>query len=139
MSILHAVVGALGAPRVSINDASITDLTINPSICIVSYQLTSAGAANSVTTSSGTETIENWVTPTSAAGANYEARATVNTGSLSSGTTGAWTALSSTQTWNVTRSTVGSKNCTFTVEIRRASSGTVLDTVTIDLSANVDP
>ena len=129
----------LSGARVSISNATITDLTINPSICNVSYQLTSAGAANSVTTSSGSVAIENWVTPTSAAGGNYETRATVNTGTLSSGTTGAWTALSSTQTWTVTRSTVGTKACNITVEIRATSSGTVLDTITVDLSATVDP
>lgn len=136
---LIPITSGLATPRVLISDATLTDLTIDPSICIVSYQLTSAGVANAITTSSGTGAIENWVTPTGAAGANYETRATVNTGTLSSGTTGAWTALSSTQTWTVTRSTVGTKNCNITVEIRLASSGTVLDSATIDLSANVDP
>jgi hypothetical protein len=129
----------LSGARVSISNANIVDLTLNPTSCSVSYQLTSAGVANAITTSSGTAAIENWVSPTSAAGANYQARATVNTGTLSSGTTGAWTALSSTQTWTVTRATIGSKACNFTVEIRATSSGVVLDTVTIDLSANVDP
>lgn len=128
----------LSGARVSISNANLTDLTTNPTSCSVSYQLTSAGVANAITTSSGTGAIENWVTPTGAAGANYEARVTVNSGTLTSGTTGTWTALSSTQTWNVTRSTVGTKACNITVEIRLAS-GTVLDSATIDLSANVDP
>ena len=136
---LIPITSGLATPRVLISDATLTDLTIDPSICIVSYQLTSAGVANAITTSSGTGAIENWVTPTGAAGANYETRATVNTGTLSSGTTGAWTALSSTQTWTVTRSTVGTKNCNITVEIRLTSTGAVLDSATIDLSANVDP
>lgn len=136
---LIPITSGLATPRVLISDANLTDLTTDPTSCSVSYQLTSAGVANAITTSSGTGAIENWVTPTGAAGANYEARVTVNSGTLTSGTTGTWTALSSTQTWNVTRSTVGTKACNITVEIRLTSSGTVLDSATIDLSANVDP
>lgn len=136
---LIPITSGLATPRVLISDATLTDLTIDPAACSVSYQLTSAGVANSITTSAGTGAIENWVNPTGAAGANYEARVTVNTGTLTSGTTGTWTALSSTQTWNVTRSTVGTKACNITVEIRLTSTGAVLDSATIDLSANVDP
>lgn len=139
MSLLQLIAGALNSTRVAISGATQADLTINPSICTVSYQLTSAGVENIFTTSSGLSAIGNWITPTGAAGGNYETRATLNTGTLSSGTTGAWTALSSTQTWSVVQSGVGSKNCNFTVEIRATSSGTVLSSAVVDLTAVMDP
>ena len=44
-------------------------------------------------------TLETWLATGSAA--SYEARATVNTGSLTSGTTGSWLALSSSREWYV--------------------------------------
>ena len=123
---------------VSINDANINDTTASPTTCSVSYQLTSAGVANSVTTNGGTVALENWITPTSFAGANYEVQATVNSGSLSSGTTGSWLALNTTRTWTVSRSTTGVSTCNLTIEIRRASDSVVLDTVTIALQAARD-
>lgn len=64
-----------------------------------------------------------------------ECRATVTSGSLSSGTTGTWLALSADRTWQVNRFTDGSKNCVFTLEIRRASDGTVLATASISITA----
>jgi hypothetical protein len=81
--------------------------------------------------------IENWVTPTSQA-ANYEALVTILTGSLTGGTTGSWVALSSNRSWYVNQTGNGQKTCTFTVQIRRVGTGTVLDTATITITADVN-
>lgn len=103
--------------------------------CSVQYQLTSAGVENYIDENSTTVPIGNWVSPTTYAGANYEARMTLTSGTWTTGTNGSWNALSSTQTWVVTQSVVGVKATTATIEIRLASSGTVLATATVDLTA----
>lgn len=140
MSLIAAVAGSLGRGiRFALLGGTQIDLTINPTACNVSYQLTSTGLEQVTTTSSGTATLGNWVTPTSAAGANYECQATITSGTLSSGTSGSWLVLSSTRTWTVTRSTVGSKACTFTIDIRNASTLAVVATASVTISANVDP
>ena len=71
-----------------------------------------------------------WVDPKSSAPGDYEIRATVTSGTLSSGTTNTWQALTSSRTWSITSS--GSKLTQVFFEIRD-SSGTVLDDGTITL------
>ena len=125
----------LSGPRVSIADLSVDDVTVSPTNASSTYQLTNAGVINRITVSGGTTTPGNWVFPASAAGANYEVRATVNSGALTSGTTGSWTALSSTQSWVRQQSSIGTSSCNLTIEIRHATSLVVLDTASITLNA----
>lgn len=102
------------------------------------YELNSAGtvvfSANPAAISPPAGVFETWLVVGTAG--LYEARVTVTSGSLTSGTTGTWLALSTSRQWEVSRATTGSSNVTFTLEIRRASDGTVLDTATITLAAN---
>lgn len=80
----------------------------------------------------------NWATPTTTGvGSDYEIRWTNTSGTLSSGTAGAWLALTSGQSFAVTQSGVGTKSCTGTVEIRDAATSTVQTTSTVTLSAEV--
>lgn len=106
---------------------------------VASYQIASNGKVYKTVGATTTE-IEQWCTPTSAAG-NYEVFATLNssTGSgLASGTTGAWLALTSNRTWTVTESTSGNTSTAqLGMQIRRVGTGTVLATATIDLEAVV--
>lgn len=83
--------------------------------------------------------IENWITPQSGM-ADYEALATVTSGTLSSGTAGTWLNLGTTQTWTRTKggASSGTSTVTFTVQIRKVGTTTVLDTATITLGATVD-
>lgn len=82
----------------------------------------------------GTPTfIEYWAMPPSAA--NMEAKATVTSGSISSGTTGSWLALSTTRTWTVSRATVGISSATMTVEIRRIGTTLTLGSCSVTLTA----
>lgn len=76
-----------------------------------------------------------WVNPKKTTGALFEARLTVNSGSVSSGTTGAWLALSSNRGWTQSRPTVGLQTANVTLEIRKASSGTVLASKTFTFEA----
>lgn len=66
----------------------------------------------------------------------YEAYCTVNAGSVS-GTTGAWLALDATRDWSVIDSTANGENvaASITVQIRAASTLTVLASATFDIIA----
>lgn len=78
-----------------------------------------------------------WITPKTAAGNAYEARVTVNSGALSTGTAGVWQALGTTRSWSVQQGTVGTNTANITVEIRLAVSGLVLATKTVVITATV--
>lgn len=69
------------------------------------------------------------------ASADYDARVTVNSGSLSGGTAGTWLNLASNRDWAVLRTTAGTSICNITVEIRPAGGGASLASATIDLRA----
>jgi hypothetical protein len=103
------------------------------------YRLTSGGLEESGTGTAASilyGTIGNWVTPTGNAGL-YEVRATLNSGAVSSGTTGSWLALTSTRTWTVTRGTVGVSSANLTIEVRRASDGVVLGSAPVVLTVDI--
>jgi hypothetical protein len=99
------------------------------------YRLNSNGQVEQVL-NGGASTLEQWCTPTSAAG-NYEARVTITADTLDFGdAVNTWLALSTTRTWGVGPTLVpGTRNCTFTVEIRRIGTSTVLSSASIDLYA----
>ena len=80
--------------------------------------------------------LEQWCVPSFFAG-DYEARATVTIGSLTTGTTGTWLSLGTTRDWTLQETISGNtSNCTFTIELRRAGSTVVIDSATIDLEAS---
>lgn len=66
----------------------------------------------------------------------YEARATPTSGTFSTGTSGSWVALSSTQSWTRNSGAGVSTGVTFTLEIRRASDQVVVDTATITMTCD---
>jgi hypothetical protein len=100
------------------------------------YRLGSDGQVYEVVNAGSPSALEQWCAPTANAG-NYEARVTVTVGSLSSGTTGSWLALTSTRDWTLQETTPGNTSiCTFTVEIRPAGGGSTLTSATIDLEAS---
>ena len=136
MSLIGAIAATMGGARVAISNADVADSTTSPTNASATYRLTSAGVVSKTTVADGTTTLGNWITPTSAAGANYEVRATEDSGSVTSGTIGSWETLDTTRTWTLIRTAVGTANCTLSIEIRLASSGAVLDTATITLEAN---
>lgn len=104
---------------------------IDPANASATFQLSSAGVASGTGGSS-----YNWLS--SGAPANYEVLATVTAGTLSSGTTGSWQALSSTRSWNVSRTTIGTRTATITIQIRETANPTVTDSGSITLTASVD-
>lgn len=81
--------------------------------------------------------VGDWLSPKSAAPSLYEVRATVVSGSVSSGTTGSWLALTSTRTWTRLDSdnNGSAQECVLTIEVRY-NGGAVLDSSTVTLTAN---
>ena len=67
-----------------------------------------------------------WVSPKAFAPGAYECRATLNSGTLLTGTTGSWLALTSTRTWTC----ANTASANLTIEIRDAST-TVVATGTV--------
>lgn len=81
-----------------------------------------------------------WLDPHDATEADaYEAFATLDSGTLTAGTTGSWVALSSNRDWERERTdnALGTDTATITIQIRRVGYTEVLATATIDLSAEV--
>ena len=117
---------------------SITNQTLNgtafsgPASCV--YRLNLLGTVQQGNTGVFS-TLETWLL----FGSNsaYEARVTMLTGALTAGTVGTWLNLAVSRDWSITDGTSGdgSVTCSFTVEIRNAASLVVLDSATIELSA----
>lgn len=130
VSLIAAVAGAVGGPRVALSNASTTDTTATPFNPNAFYTLDNVG---NVSNSAGPLGL--WVTPASAAGSNYEARVTVTAGSLTSGTVGSWVSLGTSRAWGLSTVSVGTVTATATVEIRSAASLNVLASATVSFSA----
>ena len=78
-----------------------------------------------------------WVVPASAAGF-YEVFATLDSGTLSAGTTGTWLALSNTRTWARNRTTIGQSQAQITIQIRQIGTTEVLATAVVTFNAVVN-
>jgi hypothetical protein len=99
------------------------------------YTLSSTGDINGTLNTNTVIDRDDWLTPKTGM-SNYEARATVTSGTLTSGTTGAWQSLGTSRTWTLTTS--GIAQVVMTIEIRRASDAVVQDSATITLNASTE-
>lgn len=139
--ILTTAIGSWGAASddVSITGQSISQISSDPSDAYARYQLDSDGKVYKFTgTTAGTPTtyIEDWVDPNSSA-SNYECFATLTSGTLDTGTTGSWLALTSDRMWGIQQTSVGSKSATITVKIRKIGTTTDLTSALITFNAEV--
>jgi hypothetical protein len=130
--VLNLLLGSAGY-LVQLANASVSDNNIGAAAA--GYELQNDGDIIESTSIGGTIDLGDWITPKTAAPGSFECRATVVSGSLSSGTTGAWLALSTSRTWSVTRATSGTSSCQLTIEIRLGT--TVLASATVMISATV--
>ena len=124
MSILAIMVGVIGNsdPVIDVGAGTYANALGNPG----SYALESDGDIMAATTGAATD-VGDWITPKASAPGAYEVRATLNSGTLATGTTGSWLALTSTRTWT----TAVSGTANLTIEIRDGAtvvqaSGTVV-------------
>ena len=124
-----------GSGQVSITSQTFADSVIDPADAFCRYRLNSNGNVEKYT-GGVYSTLEVWLL--SGVNSDYESRVTVNSGSLTSGTTGTWQVLSSSREWIINRTLVGTSSVNLTVEIRRASDAVVLDAATINMTADID-
>lgn len=98
------------------------------------YYLTSGGSIQK-RDSAVVTTVGSWITNAAFVG-QFECRATMISGSVSSGTIGAWQSLSTTRSWTRGAALGTFQQCRFTLEIRNASTAVVVDSATITLEAD---
>ncbi len=120
--------------QITIADVGASSDVTSPSSATATYRLTSAGNIEYTTGSNTINDQGDWITPQTNM-ASYECRMDVLSGTFSSGTTGAWMSLSTTRTWTKLQSVNGSSAVSGTLQIRRTSDGTVMDSATITLTA----
>lgn len=130
-----ALAGSGGDTAVTLEDAFVlsSDVGVQQT---ASFQLTSGRAANKITTPGGTALLYDWLA-SYASPSNYEVYATLQSGTLFSGTTGSWLALSSDREWSVRDAVPDSisETAVLSLQIRNALTTIVLDTATITLTA----
>lgn len=132
MSILLAAFAAMGGDRISLSGVAVS--SVGSGSQTATYTLESDGDVVTATTPLGSSDIGDWIDPKANAPSDYEVRATLNSGTLTSGTTGSWLALTSNRTWTLGRVTVGvADQVELTIEIRKGSGATLASaTVTLD-------
>ena len=97
------------------------------------YELQNDGDIIESTTDGGSVDTGDWITPKGASGIGaFSVRATLNSGTLSSGTTGSWLSLSTTRIWVVGPG--GAAN--LTIEISSDGGATVLTSATVVLAGS---
>lgn len=134
MSILLAAFGAIGGDKIQLSGVAVS--SVGAGNQTATYTLESDGDVLSVTTPGGSVDAGDWIDPKASAPSDYEVQATLNAGTLTSGTTGSWLALSSNRSWTLTRATVGTATqVDLTIEIRRGS-GATLASANVTLDAN---
>ena len=116
------------------------DSALSPTDAGVTLNINSNGTVVVTSLNLGTLASYNWITPTTGS-TTYYVRATLTSGTFTSGTTGSWLALSSNRSWNTsyTSNSPGNKMTTATFEIATDSAGTnVVVSASISLEAYVD-
>ena len=133
MSILLAAFAAIGGDQIALSNVNV--LSIGAGSQTATYTLESDGDVVSDSTIFGPVDEGDWITPKANAPSDYEVQATLNAGTLTSGTTGSWLALTSNRSWTLTQATVGAATqVDLTIEIRKGS-GATLASATITLEA----
>lgn len=123
---------------VSLSNRTIDAVVGSPGTATAQYQLLSTGEAIGSVSPSGSGAgsyLPEW--GQGLAGAGYDARFTITSGTLSTGTAGTWLNLGTTRSWTRSRSALGISAVTGTMEIRDAGTLVVLATATITLTAEV--
>ena len=127
------------AARVTVVGATEVDgPRLSPIDSYAGYRLTSSGNEQSGVGTSGPaySTIQTWLK--SGANSDYEVRATLNSGAVQSGTTGSWLALTSDRAWECIVTGLGTATANLTIEVRDDTTLEVLDSATVDLTAEVE-
>lgn len=124
----------VAASQVNIFDASAFDEQLSPATATAYYGLGSSGTGEYYSFG-----VVNWTWLLLGVNSDYQVRATLVSGTAPSGSaTGSWLTLNTSRNWSLTKSGVGTRTCTLTIEIRRVVDSVVIDTATVDITAIVD-
>lgn len=135
MSIQQLMLGAAG-DIISLTGTTVTHDVVDPANAHTAYELQSDGDISKEEGAATTDTGD-WINP-KVNMASYEVFATLNSGSLTSGTTGAWLALSTTRTWTLDQTIIGSGAAQITLQIRRIGDTPILASAVINFAASVN-
>jgi hypothetical protein len=131
--IMQAIIGSLSGDRITLSGVGVSSTGTGTQTA--TYTLESDGDVITATTPGGSVDAGDWIVPKASAPSDYEVRATLVSGTLSTGTTGSWLALSSNRTWTLQQVVVGTATqVTLTIEIRKGS-GVALASATVTLDA----
>lgn len=125
-----------GVTQVNVVGGSFESTRTSPTDSIVKYQLTSGGLEQ-YDDMAGYTTFNTWLLSGSAS--SYDVRATVVSGSVTSGTTGSWLNLGTTREWTRqnTLDIESSQQVVLTIELSLAGAATPIDSATVTLTATV--
>lgn len=125
----------------AITNKTATAQSVAPSGVTATYTLANTGVASYSFWNGSSNTTPaisgEWLTV--GTGADFECFCTLNSGTLNSGTTGTWMALSTTRAWTClfTSGSAGSNSASITVQLRRVSDSVVVSSATISLTATL--
>lgn len=131
LTLLRSVLDAFEA---QISDQTASGGVVLPGTGVAGYELRSDGGAYLLNQATYVRVTDEWKGSGSAA--DYEVRATIVSGTLTTGTVGSWVSLSTTRGWDRENSTSLASTTVLTIEIRRASDSVVLTTATITLEVS---
>jgi hypothetical protein len=128
---LLAGVSASPVGTVSLSNQNAFDTEFEGSTASAAYVLNANGSFVSTGEAGGF-----WITPQEGMG-SFEVRATLNSGSLTSGTTGVWLALNANRSWLVEQFSVGDTSANLTMQIRRIGDSSILASATVSVTAEI--
>lgn len=122
----------------TVNDATYSASALSPADATISVTFNSSGQVT--ISQNGGAPVNQYTWMNGGTAANYDIRATIVSGTVTTGTTGSWLSLSGGQSWSKTRTSnlAGTDTVVLTIEIRDASTLSVLDSGTVQLDAVVD-
>lgn len=127
------------AETITLTDSNAQAITFGAQTATAVYRLANDGNTFMTNGTNNVDDVGDWITPQNNMG-NYECRVDLTSGSLTSGTTGAWQSLSTTRSWTLVRPAAsgdGTTTATGTVQIRRAADALVMATATITWIATI--
>lgn len=118
---------------IGIHDALVISVRFQPQVGSAVYELGADGFVRHFNVNTVIDTYP-WLIPQGNQ-ADYECRATLVSGALTSGTLNVWQALSGNRSWRLTNPTNNSQTCVITVEIRRIGDTAIAGSAAITLRA----
>lgn len=131
---LQMLMGSSGGVVSPLPGGAAFDFAASPSSASASV---SFGTDGSISLTGGGS--QSWFSPNVAGvGASFWVRATLNSGAVSSGTTGSWLQLNSSRSWTCNRTGIGAISANLTIEIALDSGGSqIVATGTYTIEAEV--